>query len=68
MHDLKERVTILIVTHNMQQAARVFDFTAYMYLGDLIEFGVTDELFIAQDEADRGLHHRPVRLGAQPWR
>ena len=46
MHDLKERVTILIVTHNMQQAARVFDFTAYMYLGDLIEFGVTDELFI----------------------
>ena len=46
MHDLKKRVTILIVTHNMQQAARVSDFTAYMYLGDLIEFGVTDELFI----------------------
>src|SRR5688572_32386245 len=46
MHDLKERVTILIVTHNMQQAARVSDFTAYMYLGDLIEFGITDELFI----------------------
>jgi phosphate transport system ATP-binding protein len=46
MHDLKERVTILIVTHNMQQAARASDFTAYMYLGDLIEFGVTDELFI----------------------
>jgi phosphate transport system ATP-binding protein len=46
IHDLKERVTILIVTHNMQQAARVSDFTAYMYLGELIEFGVTDELFI----------------------
>jgi phosphate transport system ATP-binding protein len=46
MHDLKERVTILIVTHNMQQAARVSDFTAYMYIGELIEFGVTDELFI----------------------
>jgi phosphate transport system ATP-binding protein len=46
MHDLKKRVTILIVTHNMQQAARVSDFTAYMYLGELIEFGVTDELFI----------------------
>ena len=46
MHDLKERVTILIVTHNMQQAARVSDFTAYMYLGELVEFGVTDELFI----------------------
>jgi phosphate transport system ATP-binding protein len=46
LHDLKDRVTILIVTHNMQQAARVSDFTAYMYLGELIEFGVTDELFI----------------------
>ena len=46
IHDLKQRVTILIVTHNMQQAARVSDFTAYMYLGDMIEFGVTDELFI----------------------
>jgi phosphate transport system ATP-binding protein len=46
IHDLKDRVTILIVTHNMQQAARVSDFTAYMYLGELIEFGVTDELFI----------------------
>ena len=46
MHDLKERVTILIVTHNMQQAARVSDFTAYMYLGELVEFGVTDQLFI----------------------
>jgi phosphate transport system ATP-binding protein len=46
IHDLKQRVTILIVTHNMQQAARVSDFTAYMYLGEMIEFGVTDELFI----------------------
>jgi phosphate transport system ATP-binding protein len=44
--DLKKRVTILIVTHNMQQAARVSDFTAYMYLGELIEFGRTDELFL----------------------
>jgi phosphate transport system ATP-binding protein len=46
IHDLKQRVTILIVTHNMQQAARVSDFTAYMYLGEVVEFGVTDELFI----------------------
>jgi phosphate transport system ATP-binding protein len=46
IHDLKRRVTILIVTHNMQQAARVSDRTAYMYLGEMIEFGVTDELFI----------------------
>jgi len=44
--ELKARVTILIVTHNMQQAARVSDYTAYMYLGELIEFGRTDELFI----------------------
>ena len=46
IHDLKQRVTILIVTHKMQQAARVSDFTAYMYLGEMVEFGVTDELFI----------------------
>jgi phosphate transport system ATP-binding protein len=44
--DLKHKVTILIVTHNMQQAARVSDFTAYMYLGELIEFDVTDTIFI----------------------
>ncbi len=44
--DLKKKVTILIVTHNMQQAARVSDYTAYMYLGKLIEFGRTGELFI----------------------
>ena len=46
MTELKERVTILVVTHNMQQAARVSDYTAYMYLGELVEFGVTDEVFI----------------------
>jgi phosphate transport system ATP-binding protein len=43
---LKEKVTILIVTHNMQQAARVSDYTAYMYLGELIEVGRTDAVFI----------------------
>ena len=46
VHELKADYTIVIVTHNMQQAARVSDFTAYMYLGELMEFGVTDELFI----------------------
>ncbi len=46
MHELKQRVTILIVTHNMQQAARVSDYTAYMYLGELIEFGKTGEIFL----------------------
>ena len=44
--ELKKRVTILIVTHNMQQAARVSDHTAYMYLGELIEYGDTKEIFM----------------------
>jgi phosphate transport system ATP-binding protein len=44
--ELKNEYTIVIVTHNMQQAARVSDFTAYMYLGELIEFDVTDTIFI----------------------
>ena len=46
LHELKEDYTIAIVTHNMQQAARVSDYTAYMYLGELMEYGVTDEIFI----------------------
>jgi phosphate transport system ATP-binding protein len=45
--ELSERYTIAIVTHNMQQAARVSDFTAFMYLGDLVEFGETNNLFTA---------------------
>jgi phosphate transport system ATP-binding protein len=44
--ELKADYTIAIVTHNMQQAARVSDFTAYMYLGELIEFSATDEIFL----------------------
>ncbi len=44
--ELKERVSILIVTHNMQQAARISDYAGYMYMGELIEFGVTDQIFI----------------------
>jgi phosphate transport system ATP-binding protein len=46
VHELKADYTVAIVTHNMQQAARVSDFTAYMYLGELMEFGKTDEIFI----------------------
>jgi phosphate transport system ATP-binding protein len=46
LSELKADYTIVIVTHNMQQAARVSDYTAYMYLGELIEFGATDELFL----------------------
>ncbi|KZY62693.1 MULTISPECIES: phosphate ABC transporter ATP-binding protein PstB [unclassified Oleiphilus] len=45
IHQLKDDYTIVIVTHNMQQAARVSDYTAFMYMGDLIEFGNTDQLF-----------------------
>jgi phosphate transport system ATP-binding protein len=44
--ELKRRVTILIVTHNMQQAARVSDYTAYMYIGELVEFDRTDTIFL----------------------
>jgi phosphate transport system ATP-binding protein len=43
---IKDKVTILIVTHNMQQAARVSDYVAYMYLGELIEFGATRDIFM----------------------
>ncbi len=46
LHELRKDYTIVIVTHNMQQAARVSDYTAYMYLGELIEFDVTQKLFI----------------------
>jgi phosphate transport system ATP-binding protein len=44
--ELKKDYTVAIVTHNMQQAARVSDFTAYMYLGELVEFGETDQIFM----------------------
>ena len=44
--ELSETMTIVIVTHNMQQAARCSDFTAYMYLGELVEFGETDKIFL----------------------
>jgi phosphate transport system ATP-binding protein len=46
VNELKVDYTVVIVTHNMQQAARVSDYTAYMYLGELIEFGATDNIFI----------------------
>src|SRR6476661_19117 len=44
--ELKNDYTVVIVTHNMQQAARVSDYTAYMYLGEMVEFGETDQLFL----------------------
>ncbi len=48
--DLKKQYTIAIVTHNMQQAARVSDYTAFMYLGELIEFAATDKIFTVPKE------------------
>ncbi len=45
IHELKARYTIAIVTHNMQQAARVSDYTAFFYMGELVEFGSTEQLF-----------------------
>jgi phosphate transport system ATP-binding protein len=46
LQELRKTITIVIVTHNMQQAARISDYTAFMYIGELIEFGVTDTLFV----------------------
>jgi phosphate transport system ATP-binding protein len=46
IHEFKGEYSLLIVTHNMQQASRVSDFTAFMYLGRLVEFGATDEIFL----------------------
>jgi len=50
IHELKETLTIVIVTHNMQQAGRVSDYTAFLYLGDLIEFGETSKIFTSPDK------------------
>jgi phosphate transport system ATP-binding protein len=52
IHELKADYTVMIVTHNMQQAARCSDYTAYMYLGDLVEFGPTSELFMKPKKKD----------------
>lgn len=61
--ELKKTITIVIVTHNMQQAARISDYTAFMYLGELVEFGHTEKIFTKPDKkAYRRLHHRKVWL------
>jgi phosphate transport system ATP-binding protein len=52
IHELKKRYTIIIVTHNMQQAARVSDYTAFFYLGKLIEFNKTDTIFTKPDKKE----------------
>ena len=50
--ELKDDYTIVIVTHNMQQAARCSDYTAYLYLGELVEFGKTDKIFLGPDRKE----------------
>jgi phosphate transport system ATP-binding protein len=50
IEELKERYTIIIVTHNMQQAARVSDYTAFLYMGNLIEFGETKKIFTTPEQ------------------
>jgi len=52
IHEMKRDYTIVIVTHNMQQAARVSDETAYFYLGELVEFGATDQIFTMPDKKE----------------
>jgi len=52
VHELKSDYTVAIVTHNMQQAARVSDFTAFMYLGELIEFNDTKQIFLKPDRKE----------------
>ena len=59
LFELKQHFTIVIVTHNMQQAARVSDTTTFFYLGTMVETGATRQIFTApRERADRGLHHR----------
>ena len=61
--ELKSQYTVVMVTHNMQQAARISDNTAFFLLGELVEFGKTEQLFSTPaGQADRGLHYRKVWL------
>ena len=65
--ELREKYAIVIVTHNMQQAARVSQRTAYFHLGELVEVGETDRVFTnPQPPPHRRLHHRPLRLRLAP--
>ena len=50
MDELKDRFTILIVTHNMQQAARVSDYTAFLYMGEVVEYNDTKKIFTTPDK------------------
>ncbi len=50
LHELKKDLTIVIVTHNMQQAARVADFTGFFLMGDLVEFDITKKIFTSPSD------------------
>jgi len=52
IRELRQRITIVIVTHNMQQAARISDRTAFFYLGRLVEFGMTQEIFVKPEKEE----------------
>ena len=62
IQELKAECTIVIVTHNLQQAARISDYTAFMYLGELIEFNATEQIFTAPQE-ERTDHFVNGRFG-----
>ena len=64
MDELRENFTIIIVTHSMQQAARVSQRTAFFHLGVLVEYGATSRCSRPERQAHAGLHHRPLRLNA----
>ena len=65
MQELKQKYTIIIVTHNMQQAARASDFTGFFWLGELVEHGETKKIFVKpQTEADGRLHYGKIWIGA----
>ena len=63
LYELKRELTIIIVTHNLQQAARVSDTTAFFYLGRLVEIGPTDRMFTSpRERTHRSVHHREIRM------
>jgi len=63
--DLKKQYTIVIVTHNMQQAARTSDYTAFMYLGELIEFDETERIFTHPKEKHTEDRENIYRAGSE---
>ena len=68
IRELRDEYTIVIVTHNMQQASRVSDKTAFFYVGELVEFGETAQIFNRpRERQDRRLHHRAIRLSAMVY-